>query len=148
MFSPYFYCMKIKNNIKTIVVDGSALFRKALAEMLSSKGINIIGEADNEKAMFEQLAAQTPDILIYDFFNSSERFDQTMGKIRKAAPKIKVVVLSFDSGTELIDFCLAHGVSGFCDKNITNFDYLADGLKKIGNGGTVILTNQPVNVLH
>jgi DNA-binding NarL/FixJ family response regulator len=140
--------MKIKNNIKTIIVDGSALFREALAEMLSSKGISVIGEAANEKAMLEQLALQIPDILIYDFFNSSERFDLTMEKIRKVAPEMKVIVLSFESRPELIEFCLANRVNGFCDKNISDFDYLVDGLKKIGYGETVVLTSQPLNILH
>jgi two-component system, NarL family, response regulator DegU len=134
--------MKSKPKIKTIIVDESDLFRNALTELLTENGIDVIGSATNERDMLKQISENKPDVLIYDFYNSAERFELTMEKIKTIAPDIKLMVMCFENSPVSIDFCLASGAKGFCDKNLVDFGDIINAIKKIEQGETVILTNQ------
>lgn len=134
--------MKSTDNIKISIADTNSLYRLALKDILKSKGFDVVCVAESERDMLEQLSAHKPDILIYDFFNSSERFYITVEKIKKASLKTKLMILSYEKGSELIVSCISNGADGFCDKNNLNFEKIADSVRKIVSGETIILTNQ------
>jgi DNA-binding NarL/FixJ family response regulator len=124
--------------LKLIVVDENPLFSSTLKVLLKDFNIDVVAQADSDEAMFKLLNEQQPDMLIYDLFMGSKNLDITVKEIRKIAPLTKILVLSFETDNGLIDYCVANGTNGFCDKNLPDIDTLAHIIRKIQTGKTVI----------
>lgn len=137
--------MKTRANIKIGIVDENGLFKMALIQGLNSEGFLSISESANEEDMLKQLSSNLPDVLLYDFYNSSERFYITIEKIKKVAPKTKLLVLSFENSPEIHDFCFTNGVFGFYHKNSIDFQEMAYGIEKIANGEVILIPTQNHN---
>lgn len=139
-----FTSMKSKTKITVGIVDENPTYRKALSEVLTSEGFQVIWDVENQKGMIKNLSDRKPDVLIYDFYNSAERFASTVNKIRKVAPKVKMLVLSFEQDQEFINLCFSSSVNGFCHKVISDFKKLSRSLTRLVKGEKVVLTHQLV----
>ena len=120
--------------ITAIIADQSQIFRTALSEFLLFESIKVIGEAGNTRELIEVLQQKVPDILIYDEFSYNENFKFTAESLFAVAPGIKILVLSLDNSDACVNFYIEQGASGFCDKNMKNYDELVQAIKLVCSG--------------
>ncbi|MGZ9166179.1 MAG: response regulator [Anaerolineales bacterium] len=105
--------------IRLLIVDDHAVVRKGLAMVLRLEpDLEIIGEAENGRVGFEMAKRLNPDIVLVDFVMPEMDGYEMALALRKANPKIKLMVLT---GTEVDDRVfdlVAAGIEGYVLKNI------------------------------
>lgn len=124
--------------IKVMVVDCNSLYTSTLKILLKNFNIDVVAQAESEVVMLNMLKEHQPDILLYDLFTGNEHFQTTVNEIHDIAPLTKVLVISYETDSGLIDYCLSNGINGFCDKNLPDIDTLAHIIHRIQLGETVI----------
>lgn len=128
-----------KNTI--MIVDDSLLYRSTLAGIFESElSVNTM-QAMNAKELLYLLKDSAPDLIVYDLFSASHSFGATMRKILRSRPETKVVVLSYETDKELVDYCFENYAVGFLDKSISEVDTIVAAIKKVLSGENVVLTS-------
>ena len=103
---------------KILLVDDSAMIRKALKRFLNNLGYQNIIEADDGSSAVTMVENEAPDIMFMDVVMGEMNGDQALTAIRDMGSEIPVVMLSSVTDKALVDQCEAQGVSGFIFKPI------------------------------
>jgi DNA-binding NarL/FixJ family response regulator len=136
--------MNKNRKIKVHLADDNKSFCKAFADIFGKKYNFICSSASNEKEFFSVIESNFPDVIVCDIYSCFDNLEVLMQKILQRSPKSKLAVLSFETGEEFVNFCLACGVKGFFDKAITDIDLMNDAIEKIDKGETIVLAAQTV----
>jgi DNA-binding NarL/FixJ family response regulator len=103
--------------VRVLVVEGQALFGKALCQVLASDvEIEVVGDADSiTNAPLRRLR---PDLIVLDLDGHHQDFADAMRVCRDLAPQAKVCVLSTHVQPEVMQRCLSAGADGYVVKDI------------------------------
>jgi len=103
--------------VRVLVVEGQALFGKALCQVLASDAdIDVVGDADTiPNAPLRRLR---PDLIVLDLDGHHVDFVDAMRTCREQAPQAKVCVLSTHVQPEVMQRCLSAGADGYVVKDI------------------------------
>lgn len=117
---------------KVLLVDDSAMIRKALKRFLANLGYNNVIEADDGKTAVEAVKQESPDFLFMDVVMTNMNGNEALKTIRAIGSDVPVVMLSSVTDKTLVDECQQSGVSGFIFKPIqadNGADIIKDYLK-------------------
>ena len=117
---------------KILLVDDSAMIRKALRRYLAQLGYNNVIEADDGAAAVTIVQEQAPDFMFMDVVMGEMNGDQALTNIRANGSNVPVVMLSSVTDQALIKSCESQGISGFIFKPIkadTGAEIVKDYLK-------------------
>jgi len=103
---------------KILLVDDSAMIRKALKRFLASLGYENVIEADDGITAVEAVKNEAPDFLFMDVVMTNMNGNQALNIIREIGSDVPVVMLSSVTDKGLVDECQKSGVSGFIFKPI------------------------------
>jgi DNA-binding NarL/FixJ family response regulator len=86
---------------RMLIASDRPLFRRALAEALESRGMEVAGEAGEEPGVVALARELKPDVIIVDFETGATGLPLALDEVREVSPKTEVVVVtSFDSPTQ------------------------------------------------
>jgi DNA-binding NarL/FixJ family response regulator len=103
--------------VRVLVVEGQALFGKALCQVLASDSdIEVVGDADS--VANAPLRRLRPDLIVLDLDGHDQEFSEAMRTCRELAPQAKVCVLSTHVQPEVMQRCLSAGADGYVVKDI------------------------------
>jgi DNA-binding NarL/FixJ family response regulator len=120
--------------IKIMLVDDHQLVRDGIKALLGGNDdIMIIGEASDEKELFEKLKTLLPDILIMDISLPGMSGIEITKKICVDRPEIKVLILSMYNNEEFIFNSLKAGAKGYLSKT-TSRDEMLEAIYTINSG--------------
>jgi len=117
---------------KVLVVDDSAMIRKALKRFLEKLGYNNVIEADDGASAIEAVNNDAPDFVFMDVVMENINGDIALKEIRNSGAEVPVVMLSSVTDQSLISRCQDYGISGFIFKPIradSGADIIKDYLK-------------------
>jgi two-component system invasion response regulator UvrY len=125
-----------EKKIKVIIVDDHALFRTVMKNSFKSDfpDIEIVGEADSSKALFDILDFQTADLVLLDIIMPDMNGVEIAQKLRRCHPKIKILVISSENSSETIKTLVNLGIEGFISKQNANDKELYDAIIAVMNG--------------
>jgi len=103
---------------KILLVDDSAMIRKALRRYLGKLGYNNVIEADDGLTAIEALKNESPDFMFMDVVMNNMNGDIALKEIRKMDCNVPIVMLSSVTDKTLVDDCQQAGISGFIFKPI------------------------------
>ncbi len=103
---------------KILLVDDSAMIRKALRRFLNSLGYENIIEADDGTSALAMVENEAPDFMFMDVVMGEMNGDEALKIIREKGYNVPVVMLSSVTDQALVKQCEQHGVSGFIFKPI------------------------------
>lgn len=103
---------------KILVVDDSAMIRKALKRFLAGLGYENVIEADDGSSAVESVKNDQPDFLFMDVVMNEMNGNEALRSIRASGSNVPVVMLSSVTDKGLVDECQESGVSGFIFKPI------------------------------
>ncbi|MGB1263834.1 MAG: response regulator [Cognaticolwellia sp.] len=109
---------ELPTSSKILLVDDSAMIRKALKRFLLQLGYHNVIEADDGSTAVTMVAQQQPDFMIMDVVMGEMNGDQALANIRANGSNVPVVMLSSVTDQALVDNCKTHGISGFIFKPI------------------------------
>jgi CheY-like chemotaxis protein len=84
------------------VIDDDEHIRETVRRVLASRG-HTVEDADDGRAGIAYIAQHAPDLVITDVFMPGQDGIETLLELRKAFPKLKVIVMSGGDSTGLIN---------------------------------------------
>ncbi len=124
----------MKHPISIVIADSQVLVRVGLKHLLSEqKGYRILGEARNEKELFQRLQSDRPDVLIMDYDQPDNFSHQTIESVRKKHPDTNILIISGDDNKNAIYQVLESGVNSFLTKTCDE-DEIKDAVAATAKG--------------
>jgi CheY-like chemotaxis protein len=103
---------------KILLVDDSAMIRKALKRYLLQLGYNNVIEADDGSIAVTMVEQQQVDFMIMDVVMGEMNGDKALAEIRANGSNVPIVMLSSVTDKALVSQCQDYGISGFIFKPI------------------------------
>jgi len=101
-----------------LLVDDQALFRKALASLLSGAGWEIVGEAGDGSEAVAMAQKLKPDLVLMDIRMPGMDGLEATRLIKKGGEDIKVVILTVSDEEDDLFEALKIGANGYMLKNV------------------------------
>ncbi len=116
----------VLGSIAVFLLAENRLLREALARILSKKSdIRVVGAAAFSSQVVEDIAAASPDVLLFDclpFVLSDLGFVQ---EARRAAPELKVVMIGMEPDKDMFLQAVREGVVGYMLKDASAMEVAA-----------------------
>ena len=124
------------NKTKLIIVEDHELVRKGIMSMLqANNSIEILGEFDQPKPVFEALQnGLRPDLILMDISMPEMNGLEASKILNEKYPNIKVIILSMHDEEEYILESLSHNVCGYMVKDSIAEEIL-EAIEKVVAGG-------------
>ena len=136
--------MDAERPLRIVLADDAVLLREALAASLSAAGFEVVGQAGEVDGLMDLVAAHQPDVAVVDVrmppTNTTEGLEAAQ-RIRDEWPATAVLVLSQYIETRYAVELLrdnAAGVGYLLKDRVTQIDDLADAVRRVAAGGSVI----------
>jgi two-component system response regulator DesR len=124
--------------IRVLVLDDQALVRSALGRALDAQDdVEVVGLAGCIDDAVGALGQRRPDVALVDLCLGRERPIDRMGELRRAAPAIRLLVVTAWATRHTLEAALAAGASGLLSKS-QPLDELVDGVRRVHRGEVVI----------
>lgn len=103
--------------ITVAIADSQYLIRVGLMHLLNTRDeVTLVGEASDQKGLYELVEQQQPDVLIFDY-NKPQTFDkEDLVKVKKLSSKTGFLIISADDNRQSIFAVLEKGVTSFLTK--------------------------------
>jgi DNA-binding NarL/FixJ family response regulator/signal transduction histidine kinase len=132
--------------IRVLLVDDHALYREGLHNLLRTRGLQVVGQAENGEVA-QQLARQLrPDLILMDVEMPVCDGLEATRRIKASQPEIKIVMLTVSVAEDRLYDALRLGASGYLLKSLPGnqfFSLLAEVLR----GETIISPELATRVL-
>jgi len=102
---------------RILLVDDHPLTRSALAGLLSQHGFDVVGEASDGEEAIETAARLEPDLILLDLSMPGLDGLSALPRLREAAPKCEVVVLTASGTEENLLGAIRGGAAGYLLKS-------------------------------
>jgi RNA polymerase sigma factor (sigma-70 family) len=120
--------------IKVILADDHKLVRDGLQAILDREGdINVVGEAEDGRAVIRQCRRLKPDVILLDISMPGMSGIDAAREILDSFPGVEVVILSMHSTKEHIYQALKAGARGFLRKETAGVE-VADAIRAVSRG--------------
>jgi len=108
----------MSEQVRIVVVDDHALFRRGLVGLLSEmQNFEVVGEAANGKEALKVIADQSPDVVLLDVNMPEMGGVETLLAMRKADIQSQVLMLTISQHEEDLLGSIHAGASGYLLKN-------------------------------
>jgi DNA-binding NarL/FixJ family response regulator len=113
-------------HIKVLLVDDHALFREGVAEIFAAEDdIRVVGEAENGLEAVALAEREKPDVILLDVEMPIMGAEGAIGRILRASPSSKVIVLTMYDEPRLVRRLLSLGAHAYIVKNATREELVA-----------------------
>jgi DNA-binding NarL/FixJ family response regulator len=129
--------------MRVVLADDSVLLREGVARLLAEAGFEVVGQAGDADELLRQVARHRPDVAIVDIRMPPDTDGglRAAREIRSFHPQVGVLVLSQYArpsyAFELLSDS-AEGVGYLLKDRVADVDALADAVRRIGSGGSVL----------
>jgi DNA-binding NarL/FixJ family response regulator len=111
---------------RILVVEDFAPFRRFICSTLAKKpGLQIIGEVSDGRVAVRQAKEFKPDVILLDIGLPTLNGIEAARQIRKLAPESKIIFLSQESSTDVMQEALSLGALGYVVKSHAGRSLLA-----------------------
>jgi two-component system response regulator DegU len=122
--------------IRVYVIEGQVLFGKALCQVFSADAsIQVVGDAHTIDEA--ELMRLVPDVVLLDLDGTGVGLNDSLTRVREAAPDSRICALSMRPAVEVMQRCLAVGAEGYILKDITPSELLR-AVKLVAGGATYV----------
>jgi len=132
------------DTLRVVLADDAVLLREALATSLTAAGFEVVGQAGDVEELIRLVGQQHPDVAVVDVrmppTHSTEGLEAAQ-RIRRTHPDIGILVLSQYIETRYAVDLLREspaGIGYLLKDRVTRIDDLADAVRRVAAGGSVI----------
>jgi DNA-binding NarL/FixJ family response regulator len=108
-----------------VVVDDQALLRSAFRTILTTAGMEVVGEAADGDAALAEVELTRPDVVLMDVRMPGRDGVSATALLQDRVPSARVLVLTTFDHDEYLDGALRAGAAGFLLKNASPEDLVA-----------------------
>jgi DNA-binding NarL/FixJ family response regulator len=129
------------NTIRVLLADDHTLVRAGIRALLEKiPGVEVAGEAGDGREVLDLIKTHQPDVVLLDISMPGLNGLQTLARITRDFPQVRVVILSMHHNDEYVLQALKSGVSGYLLKRAATAE-LAAAVKTVV-GGEVYLSRE------
>jgi DNA-binding NarL/FixJ family response regulator len=138
----------IGGNIRVLVADDHALFRRGLEMVLESEpDIEVVGEANDGHEAVRQAIELMPDIVLMDVRMPGGGGIEACQAIKEAAPHLKILMLTISDEEDDLYEAIKAGASGYLLKEIS-IEEVADAIRSVQAGQSLISPSMASKLLN
>ena len=113
------------NPCRIIIADDHVLFRQSLKKTLASRpDLEIVGETGDSLQLFDLLNRLLPDVILLDLSMLNFRGMEAVREIKKAYPRLKILILSMHQDKQYLEQAISAGARGYLLKQDTDAELL------------------------
>jgi len=129
------------NPCRIIIADDHVLFRRGLKNLLGARSdLEVIGEAGDGPQLLDLLNRSLPDIIFLDISMPSLRGIEAVHEIKKAYPRVKILILTMHKDKQYLEQAISAGARGYLLKEETDTE-LFRAIEKIRRGRIYVSPN-------
>jgi DNA-binding NarL/FixJ family response regulator len=103
--------------VRILVVDDFALFRQYVVELLGIRAeLQVVGEASDGPEAVQKAVELRPDLILLDIGLPSLNGIEVARQMRSLVPESKIIFLTQESSSDLVQEALSLGARGFVTK--------------------------------
>ena len=128
----------MSESIRVLIVDDHLALRVGFAAILAeSPGIEVVGEASDNKGAIEACTALSPDVVLMDLRIPGGGGVEATVAIRKRAPTARVLIITTFDADEDVYRAIQAGASGYLLKGLSSGE-LVSAIKSVHRGDTIM----------
>ena len=104
--------------MRVLIADDHALFRDGLRSLLTTRGMEVVGEASDGTRAVEMAVRLRPDVVLMDLKMPGINGIEATRRIVEAAPEVAVVVLTASDDDEHLFDAIKSGAQGYLLKDL------------------------------
>jgi DNA-binding NarL/FixJ family response regulator len=117
--------MNPKQKARIVIADDHAVVRAGLRLLINSQhDMEVVGEAGDASTVLEQVRTLKPDIVLLDITMPGGGGLKAQERIAKAAPEVKILILSMHSDTAFVRTAILAGAAGYVTKKSVHTELL------------------------
>ena len=120
-----------------LIVDDAELFREALKAAFIQEGFDVVGQAADAMTGLDLARELEPDLIMLDLLMPGMSGLEVVGKLIKASPKSRVVLLTASESSEDLLAAVKAGASGYLTKD-TPLPRLVAAMNDVLDGGAAV----------
>ena len=125
----------MKDKTRVLLCDDHTLFREGIKAILKDlPSIEVVDEAENGREAVTKAQRLRPDVVLMDIAMPDLGGFEATGRILRANPKVRVLILTMYEEEEVITRCLKAGASGYVLKDAPRSD-LIHAIDVVSRGG-------------
>ncbi len=110
--------MTDKQTISIVLIDDQAIVRAAFKALLErTSHFRVIGDAGEARAGIELVQKLQPDVVVLDITMPGLSGIDAVGPLKRAAPRVHVLMASQHEGTKFVQQALQAGADGYLSKD-------------------------------
>lgn len=109
---------------RVLIVDDGVFFRKALREILTAGGYDVVGEAENGEQALAEAIRLRPDIIILDVVMPIKNGLEAAREISGLSIPAKIVMCTSLGYEPIVDEAVSSGASGYILKPLNEMKVL------------------------
>ena len=131
-------------HVRIVLADDSVLFREGVVRVLEDADFDVVGIAGTADEMIELIRTEPPDVAVTDIRMPPTNTNEGLvaaARIREEFPTVGVLVLSQYVEVHHAMRLLERGKGGIgylLKDRVTDVEELADGVRRVARGGSVI----------
>ena len=132
----YLCLLKPMSMISVIIVDDHELFRLGVKTAIENRhsDLHIVGEAESGAELFALPAVASADIVLLDIALPDMSGIDIARRLKSERPEIKILAISAENATPIVQAMLDVGVEGFISKRHGGIDIFAEAIRSIMQG--------------
>jgi DNA-binding NarL/FixJ family response regulator len=120
--------------IRLAIATQPALLRDVLSRLLKKEpDLEVVGQAHDEDGIVEVIKKATPALLLFDYEALGPNSESIIGRLRRLAPRIRILVMATRSADENVERALRAGACGLVGKQL-DFESLLRALRAVAAG--------------
>jgi DNA-binding NarL/FixJ family response regulator len=130
--------------LRVVIGEDDALLREGVAQLLTTNGFDVVGQAANAEDFLRKAIAHRPDVVVVDVRMPPKREDDGLLaalELRRRAPDIGVLVLSqYYEERYAIDLIgeRPEGVGYLLKERVGDVDAFIDAVRRVARGGSAL----------
>jgi len=136
----------VKTRLKVLLVDDHPLFLEGLQNLMSARGIEVVGTAANGLEALKKAGALEPDVILMDVLMPCCNGLAATRLIKAEFPDIKIVMLTTSEADDDLFEAVKSGASGYLLKNL-NAEELFSMLEALKRGEAPLSSGLAAKVL-
>ena len=128
----------MSESIRVLIVDDHLALRVGFSAILAeSPGIEVVGEASDNKGAIEACTALSPDVVLMDLRIPGGGGVEATVAIRKRVPTARVLIITTFDADEDVYRAIQAGASGYLLKGLSSGE-LVSAIKSVHRGDTIM----------
>ena len=120
--------------IRLAIATQPTLLRDVLSRLLTQEpDLKVVGQAHDEDRIVEVIKDTAPTLLLFDYEALGPNSESIIGRLRRLAPRLRILVMATRSADENVERALRAGASGLVGKQL-DFDSLLRAMRAVAAG--------------